>query len=190
MGTPLAEVEVVRAAGENVLLDPSPGLMIWTLITFGITLFILKRYVFGPVGAAIEKRRAEIAQSIAEAERSRDEAQRLLEDYKVRLAEAQKEADALRERGRKEGERRGAELVTAAQQQRERVLSDSEAQLEAQARAAAAGLRDDVVTLAMAAAGKATRGALSPAEHRRLIEQALEEADLGRLAGAEVGSAQ
>jgi F-type H+-transporting ATPase subunit b len=188
MGTPLAEVEAVRAAGENVLLDPSPGLMIWTLVTFGITLFILKRYVFGPLGAAIEKRRAEIAQSIDEAERSRDEAQRLLEEYKVRLAEAQKEADALRERGRKEGERRGAEILSDAQQQRERVLSDTEAQLEAQTRSAAAGLRDDVVTLAMAAASKATQGALTPADHRRLIEQALQEADLSRLGGAEVAS--
>jgi F-type H+-transporting ATPase subunit b len=186
MGTPLAEVQALQS--ENVLLDPSPGLMIWTLITFGITLFILTKYVFGPVGAAIEKRRSEIAQSIEEAERGRDEATRLLDEYKVRLAEAQKEADALRERGRKEGERRGAELLSQAQQQRERVLSDTETQLEAQARSAAAGLRDDVVTLAMAAASKATRGALTPDEHRRLIEQAIDEADLSRLGGAGVGT--
>ncbi len=184
MATPLAEVETLRAAGENVLLDPSPGLMIWTLITFGITLFILKRYVFGPVGQAIEKRRSDIASSIEEAERSRDEAVTLLEEYRTRLAEAQKEADALRERGRKDGERRGAELVTQAQEQRERVLSDAQTQLDAQARSAASGLRDDVVALAMAAAEKATRGALSEADHRRLIEQALEEADLSRLTKA------
>ena len=36
--------------GGNPLLEASPGLMIWTLVIFGITLFILKRYVFGPVG--------------------------------------------------------------------------------------------------------------------------------------------
>lgn len=184
MATPLAEVEAVRAAGENVLLDPSPGLMIWTLITFGITLFILSKYVFGPVSAAIEKRRDDIAKSIDEAERSRDEAVALLDDYKTRLAEAQKEADALRERGRKEGERRGADLVSQAQQQRERVLSDTQTQLEAQARSAASGLRDDVVDLAIAAAEKATRGALTGADHRRLIEQAIEEADLSRLTKA------
>lgn len=181
-GTPLAEVQAVHA--ENVLLDPSPGLMIWTLITFGLTLLILTKYVFPPVSAAIEKRRNDIAQSIDEAERSRDEAVALLEEYKTRLAEAQKEADALRERGRKDGERRGAELVSQAQQQRERVLSNTQTQLEAQARSAASGLRDDVVGLAIAAAEKATRGALTEADHRRLIEQAIDEADLSRLSRA------
>lgn len=179
MGTPLSEVQATAA--ENVLLAPSPGLMIWTLICFGITLFILTKFVFGPVNAAIEKRRAEIAQSLDEAARSRDEAVGLLEEYKTRLAEAHKEADALRERGRKDGERRGTELVTQAQQQRERVLADADAQLTAQARSAASGMRDNVVDLAMAVAAKATRGALTEADHRRLIEQAIDEADLSRL---------
>ncbi len=179
MGTPLAEVHAQHA--ENVLLAPSPGLMIWTLITFGLCLFILTKYVFGPVGAMLEKRRAEVAQSIDEATRSRDEAVALLDEYKVRLAEAHKEADAMRERGRKEGERRGQEIVGQAQEQRERVLADTQTQLDAQARSAASGLRDNVVDLAIAAAAKATRGALSEADHRRLIEQAIDEADLSRL---------
>ena len=52
-GTPLADVRPVEAA--NPLLEASPGLMIWTLVLFLITLFILKRYVFGPISQAIEK---------------------------------------------------------------------------------------------------------------------------------------
>jgi F-type H+-transporting ATPase subunit b len=164
--------------GGNPLLEASPGLMIWTLVIFGITLFILKRYVFGPVGQAIEKRRAEIAQSIEEAERSRDEATALLEDYRTRLAEARREADSLREQGRKEGERQGAEVLAQAHAQRERVLTDAEAQIDAQARAAASGLRDDVAALALLAAEKVSRRALSEQDHRRLIEEAIDEADL------------
>ncbi len=181
MGT-LTSVALPAASSDNPLLKASPGLMIWTLVIFGITLFILKRYVFGPVGAAIEKRRAEIAQSIEEAERSRDEATTLLEDYRTRLAEARKEADALREQGRKDGERQGAELVTAAQGQRDRVLADAEVQLDAQTRAAAGGLRDDVVSLALLAAEKVSRRTLSDADHRKLIEEALDEADLSAVA--------
>jgi F-type H+-transporting ATPase subunit b len=169
--------------GDNPLLEASPGLMIWTLVIFGITLFILKRYVFGPLGAAIEKRRADIAQSIEEAERSRDEATSLLEDYKTRLAEARKEADRLREQGRKEGERLQAEIVSDAQGQRERVLNDAELQMQAQARAAASGIRDDVVQLALLAAEKVSRRSLTDDEHRRLIEQAIDEADLTALSG-------
>jgi F-type H+-transporting ATPase subunit b len=168
--------------GGNPLLEASPGLMIWTLVIFGITLFILKRYVFGPVGQAIEKRRAEIAQSIEEAERSRDEATALLEDYRTRLAEARREADSLREQGRKEGERQGQEVLTQAHAQRERMLSDAETQISAEARSAASGLRDQVATLALLAAEKVSRRSLSDDDHRRLIEEAIEEADLSSVA--------
>jgi F-type H+-transporting ATPase subunit b len=170
-------------SGDNPLLKASPGLMIWTLVIFAITLFILKRYVFGPLGTAIEKRRNDIAASIEEAERSREEATQLLDDYKVRLAEARKEADRLREQGRKEGERLQAEIVSDAQGQRERVLGDAELQIQAQARAAASGMRDDVVQLALLAAEKVSRRSLSDDEHRKLIEQAIDEADLSALAG-------
>jgi F-type H+-transporting ATPase subunit b len=180
MAVPLVDVQVQQAA-DSPLLSPSPGLMIWTLVMFGITLFILKRYVFGPVGAMLEKRRAEIAQSIEDAERSRDEANALLDDYKTQLAEARKEADQLRELGRKEGERQGAQLVSAAQQQRDRVLADAEQQVVAQTRQAASGLRDDVVQLALSAAEKVSGRALTEADHRRLIEEAIDQADLSAL---------
>lgn len=168
--------------GDNPLLAISPGLMIWTLVMFAITLFIMKRYVFGPVGELIEKRRRDIAASIDEAERSRDEATTLLEEYKARLVEARKEADTLREQGRKEGEQQRAELVSQAQGQRERVLADAETQIEAQARSAASGLRDDVVDLALLAAEKVSRSSLTEKDHRRLIEEAIAEADLSRAA--------
>jgi F-type H+-transporting ATPase subunit b len=166
----------------NPLLEASPGLMIWTLVIFGITLFILRRYVFGPVGQAIEKRRADIARSIEEAERARDEAAALLEDYRTRLAEARREADSLREQGRKEGERQAQEILAQAQAQRERILADAEAQIAAEARSAASGLRDQVAVLVLLAAEKVSRRSLSDDDHRRLIEEAIEEADLSAVA--------
>jgi F-type H+-transporting ATPase subunit b len=176
---PLAGVKVVQAA--NPLLEASPGLMIWTLVLFVITLFILKRYVFGPVSAAIEKRRTQIATSIEEAEKSREEAQRLLEEYRTRLAEARKEADELRERARREAERQGQELLKEATQRRDQLLADTEAQLEAETRRALQELRDEVVDLALLAAEKVTRRSMSEADHRRLIEEALKEADLSEV---------
>lgn len=189
IGANLSDLAATKAAS-SPLLEASPGLMIWTLVMFGITLFILKKYVFGPVGAAIEKRRADISRSIEEAEHSRDEATALLEDYKTRLGEARKEADALREQGRKEGERQGADLVHQAQSQRDRVLADAEVQIDAQTRAAASGLRDDVVSLALLAAEKVSRRTLSEADHRQLIEEAIEEADLSAMASSESSPAQ
>ena len=108
----------------------------------------------------------------------------LLDDYKKQLADARKEADGLREQGRKEGERQGAQLVTAAQQQRDRVLADCESQINAQARQAASDLRDQVVDLAISAAGKVSGKSLTDADHRRLIEEAIDQADLASVNGS------
>jgi F-type H+-transporting ATPase subunit b len=178
MNTPLNEVEPVAA---NVLLEPSPGLMIWTLVTFGIVLWVLSRYALGPIRDQIEKRRNEIAQTIEEAENGRDEALSLLEEYKARLAEARTEAESLRQQGRKEGEREGRELVSQAQAQRERMLEDADTQLDAQTRAAAGALRTEVVDLAMLAAEKVSQKSLDDEDHRRLIKDAIEQADLSSL---------
>lgn len=175
---PLVNVDPV---GANPLLELSPGLMIWTIVVFLLTLLILKKFVFGPVGEAIEKRRASISASIEEAESSRDEAVKLLDQYKVQLAEARREADELRETGRRDGERQKQEIVGQAQEQRERIVSDTQTQIDAQAQAAVAGIRDDVVVLALTAAEKVTKKSLSDDDHRKLVEEALSEADLSGL---------
>ena len=175
---PLLQAEAEDGGGSNPLLEASPGLMIWTLVMFLITLWIMKKWVFGPVSQMVEKRRNHIGESIDEAERSRDEANALLDDYKVRLAEARREADGIREQGRSEGERQKADIITAAQSQRERVLADAQDQIDAQARSAAGQIRNDVVDLALLAAEKVSRRTLSDADHRRLIEEAIREADL------------
>ncbi len=167
--------------GANPLLEVSPGLMIWTVVVFLLTLLILKKFVFGPVGEAIEKRRSSISASIEEAESSRDEAVRLLDEYKAKLAEARREADELREAGRREGERQKTEIVGQAQEQRERIVSDTQTQIDAQAQAAVAGIRDEVVVLALTAAEKVTRKSLSDDDHRALVEEALADADLSGL---------
>ena len=175
---PLSGVDPV---GANPLLQVSPGLMIWTIVVFLLTLLIMKKFVFGPVGQAIEKRRAAISASIEEAESSRDEAVKLLDEYKAKLAEARREADELREAGRREGERQKTEIVGQAQEQRERIVTDTQTQIDAQAQAAVAGIRDDVVVLALTAAEKVTKKSLSDDDHRRLVEEALSDADLSGL---------
>jgi F-type H+-transporting ATPase subunit b len=177
-------VQTLPVAGEeNPLLSPSPGLMIWTIVMFFLTLAILKKWVFGPVGQAIEKRRTHIEETISEAERSRDEAVQMLENYKVQLADARKEADELRDRGRREGERERASIVTEAEGARERMLADAKNQMDAQGRAALQAVRGDVASLALAAAEKVARKSLTDDDHRRLVDEALREIDLSGAGG-------
>ena len=68
-----------------------------------------------------------------------------------------------------------------ANDQRERIVTDTKTQIDAQAQAAVAGIRDDVVVLAITAAEKVTKKSLSDDDHRRLVEEALADADLSGL---------
>jgi len=82
------------------MLNTEWGLMVWTLITFGIALFILWKFAFGPIQKVIDERRADIQGSMDAAEETRAEAHRILDDYKATLAKVRGEAEEILERSR------------------------------------------------------------------------------------------
>src|SRR5215475_4795273 len=86
------------------LIRVTPGLMIWTLVCFAITLFVLKRFAFGPIQKAIDERREKIRQSIEEADRAREEARHLLEEHRALIGQARAEAEEIRQEVRHDAE--------------------------------------------------------------------------------------
>src|SRR6185437_14436170 len=101
--------------GANALISVTPGLMIWTIVCFLLTLFVLKRFAFGPIQKMLDERRDRIRRSIEEAENARTEARKLLEEHPALigqargqaediLVEARKTADAQRARVKEETE--------------------------------------------------------------------------------------
>ena len=112
------------------MLNTEWGLMVWTLITFGIALFILWKFAFGPIQKVIDERRADIQGSTDAAEETRAEAHRLLEEYKATLAKVRGEAEEILERSRTTGEHAKAEILAAAKAQSERVLVQAHEQIE------------------------------------------------------------
>src|SRR3954470_11654919 len=88
----------------NLLIQPAPGLMIWTLLTFLIVLYILKRVAFGRIAEMLEARRTAVQDNLTAAESARDEAQRLLDEYRQQLAAARHEASQIIERAQRTGE--------------------------------------------------------------------------------------
>src|ERR671930_396169 len=129
----------------NALIKVTPGLMIWTIVAFLITLFVLKRFAFGPIQKTMEEHRALIGQARGQAEQI--------------LTEARKVADAQRERVREETEA-----------DRQRRLEDTRRQIEAETQRALDQIRAEVAELTLAAAEKVTRKALDTADQRRLID--------------------
>src|SRR5881227_3285791 len=97
----LHDMTVTAAGGGNFLVQPGIGVMIWTLIAFGITLLVLRKAAYPRIAEALDKRRRAIAESIDAAERTRVEADRLLSEYRERLREAREQADDIVTRARK-----------------------------------------------------------------------------------------
>src|SRR3954447_4888422 len=177
-------IDTVLAAdsGGNFLVTPNVGLMIWTLIAFGIALFVLQRLAFPRISEALDKRRKAIEESIDAAERTRMEADALLEEYRARLREAREQADDIVTRARKAAERVQEEELAQARESREELMERTRRDIEAETRRALEEIRSEGANLTVMATEKLTRKSLDDEDHRRLIEEALQEVDFSQLA--------
>jgi F-type H+-transporting ATPase subunit b len=176
---------IVLAAddGGNFLVTPGVGLMIWTLIAFGLTLYLLRRLAFPRIQEALDKRQRVIEEAIEEAERARAESQKLLEEYRARLREARTQSEEIVIRARKAAEEHERESLEAARQTREDLLEQTRRDIEAETRRAIQEIRNEVADLTVLATEKVTRKSLDETDQRRLVEEALGELDFSALSG-------
>jgi F-type H+-transporting ATPase subunit b len=180
----LASQPVLAASDSgNFLVTPSVGLMIWTLIAFLTTLYILRKYAFPFIQEALDKRQRAIEEAISESERVRAEAHVLLEEYRERLREAREQAEEIVVRARKAAEEREREALEAAREHREELLEQTRKDIQAETRRAIQEIRNEVADLTVMATEKVTRKTLDTADQRRLVEEALAELDFSALAG-------
>src|ERR1700754_2853668 len=106
---PFAAEKAGEESGGSFLVSPGLGLMIWTLVLFLFTMWVLSKVAFPKIQEALDKRAKTIADSIDAAERQRKESDELLEEYRGRLAEAREQADDIMARARKAAETAEAE---------------------------------------------------------------------------------
>jgi F-type H+-transporting ATPase subunit b len=167
----------------NFLVTPNVGVMIWTLIAFGITLYVLKRLAFPRIAEALDKRQRAIEESIEAAERTKVEADKLLAEYRERLGEARNQAEDIVSRARKAAEATQSESLEKARVQREELMEQTRRDIEQETRRAISEIRSEVADLTVLATEKVTRKSLDEADQRRLVEEALSELDFEALAG-------
>ena len=168
--------------GGSFLVSPSIGLMLWTLLAFGVTIFILNRIAFPRIAEALDKRRRAIEESIDSAERTKREADELLEEYRARLREAREQADDIVSRARRAHDETVEQGKVDARRYREELMDSTRRDIEAETRRALDEIRKEVANLTVVATEKVTRKSLTPDDHRRLIEEALGEVDFSALA--------
>ncbi len=173
----------VIAAGGEFLVSPDLGLMIWTLLAFVATLLILRKYAFPKIAEGLDKRRKANEESIDHAEHTREEADKILAEYRERLQAARTQAEDIVARARKAGEQHEKETLEEAKKRREELMEQTRSDIEAETRRAISEIRGEVANLTVLATEKVTRKSLSEDDQRRLVEEALSELDFDALAG-------
>jgi F-type H+-transporting ATPase subunit b len=166
----------------SFIVSPALGLMIWTLVLFLFTMWVLSKFAFPKIQEALDKRAKAIAESIEAAERQRKE---LLEEYRARLAEAREQADDIMVRARKAAETAEAEAAASGRDKREELVEQAKRDIEAETRRSLQQIRKEVADLTVLATEKVTRKSLDADDQRRLVEEALSEVDFTTLSGSE-----
>jgi F-type H+-transporting ATPase subunit b len=165
----------------NPLIQVTPGLMIWTIVAFLITFFVLKRWAFGPIQKLIDERRDQIARSIAEADNARDEARGLLEEHKKLMQEARGEAEAIIAEARKTGDSMETRMREETEVERQRRLEETRREIAAETSRALEQIRAEVADLTLEATSIVVGRKLDADSDRELISEAIDSLDFSKL---------
>jgi F-type H+-transporting ATPase subunit b len=184
MVTPVFAAE---EGGGSFLVSPDLGLMIWTLVVFVISMYILSKVAFPRIAAALDKRQQAIEEAIDTAERTRTEADKLLAEYRERLHEAREQADDIVARARKTAENNESEALAEAKRKREEMMAQTRRDIEQETRRSIQEIRNEVADLTVLATEKVTRKSLTDSDQKRLVEEALSELDFAALSSDRSG---
>ena len=157
-----------------MLLNIEPGLIIWTVITFIILLMVLRKVAWGTILATLEQREQTIRNSLAEAQRARQEGEQLLVQHQQMLAEANREVLRLLEQGREEAERLRISMTEQAREEAQRLTEAARREIVRERQLAMQELKKTAADLALAAAGRLLNTAMTSEDHRRLVTEFLD----------------
>src|ERR1700680_1259839 len=173
-----ATVSIPLASSKgSFLITPNVGLMVWTIVVFVISLVILRRAVFPRIGEALDNPSKSIEGEIDSAHELRQEADKLLAEYRERLKEARAQSEEILQRARQTAEAHEHESRDAGRELLAEAAKRAEREIEAATQRAIGDLRKEGGDLTVMATEKVTRKALEADDQRRLVEEALNELD-------------
>ena len=155
------------------MLDPNPGLIIWTIVTFILLLFFLKKFAWKPLLEALQKREDSVKNSLERAEQAKQDAERLLEENRKQLQRAEQEGNRILNEHRALAEKLKDEIIEKTNQQSLRMIEQAKSEIERDKESALVQLRGEVATLAIQAAGKILDETLDENKHRKLVDSYL-----------------
>jgi F-type H+-transporting ATPase subunit b len=158
------------------LLSISPGLAIWTIVSFLAFFLLLRKIAWGPVLQALERREKRIFDAIEAAERAKEESARALEEQVEALKRAREEARKIVAEAASEAGARGKEILADSRCEAEKLVERARLEIRSEETQAIDRVRREAVDLALDAAAKLIGRAMSEADHRRLVEEFVAEA--------------
>ena len=165
----------------NALIKVTPGLMIWTIVAFFITFFVLKRYAFGPIQKMLDERREQIRRSIEEAENARAEARKLLEEHRALMKEARGQAEQILAEARHTREAMEKRMREETEAERQRRLEETRREIAAETQRALEQIRSEVADLTLEATAIVVGKKLDADRDRELITEAIGSLDFSKL---------
>jgi F-type H+-transporting ATPase subunit b len=158
---------------DNPLVQPDPGLYIWSIIIFLALAFLLMKFAWKPLLAMLEKREDNIRHALFDAEKARDELINVKEDTEKLLSEARNESQAIVAAGKKNAERMKDEIIEKAQSKSDAILVDAKNQIEIEKDRAIADVKAEVINLSMEVAKKLIKKNLSTEDNLKLINDSI-----------------
>ncbi|NQT98289.1 MAG: F0F1 ATP synthase subunit B [Candidatus Marinimicrobia bacterium] len=157
----------------NPLVQPDPGLFIWTIITFLVLLFLLTKFAWKPLLGMLRKREDTIRQALNDAEKARQELEELQHKSEALIAQARVEARNIVAEGKSAGEQIKADTLTAARQQSDILIKNAEKQIQAETEKAITEIKREVVDLSLEVARKLIRKNLTKDDNQALIDETI-----------------
>lgn len=166
---------------DNPLVQPDPGLFFWTIAVFVTLLYLLKRFAWGPLLAALDERQAGIRKSLDDADKARRELAEVQSQANALIGKARTEADAILAEARTDGARIRQEMRDLAQKEAEAITRNAQREIQLERDRAVTELRRQAVDLSVLIASKLIRRNLTPEDNAALIEDALQQVDSTRI---------
>lgn len=166
--------EAAHEAGGGGPFSINPGLIIWTLVVFGILLVLLWRLAFPAIVRSVEERERRIQKQLEDAEKANAEAQRLLDEHKKQIAAARNEAQDILAKAKTVSQKEREALLQKAREEYDALLTRARKDIDAEKEKAIQALRREAVELSIAAASRVIEANLDTEANRRLVTEFLE----------------
>jgi len=162
---------------DNPLVQPDPGLFIWTILTFLVLVGLLAKFAWRPLLQALDARQQTITASLEEAQRARQELERIQRESAQMMAQARTEAESVIARSRSDAEALREELKQKARAEAATIVKNAEKQIQMETARAVQQIRTEAVDLSVAIASKILRRQVSKEDNQALIEETLKQVE-------------